>query len=1302
MKNWKHIEDIFNGALALPATEREQYVNQQCGYDVEIKKQVLTLLRAQPESDSYMHGLSKKIYPLMGSLPNERIGHYRLIDVIGEGGMGVVFKALDEKLQRIVAIKFLSSIRAHNSRDKERFFQEAKAAARLHHPNVCEVYEIGESEDGYLFIVTAFCEGKNLASLIADNQLSLAATLDYLIQLCSALQSAHNQNIIHRDIKPGNVIVDPSGLIRLVDFGIAKVLGNDISVSDQLIGTFAYMSPEQFSGASIDPRSDVWSLGIVLYECLTGRRPWPSDKPAEVMYRIFNGNIPQLKGTDLPQQDGFNQILRRCLYTDKQMRFSGTELLANELRSIQRRLEQSDSLDIVPNYANAIETTQQTISKTLSEYRKVVALGLRLKNGIIDDDQLKVIKAAIKRHRGQLTDKRPNAWYAYFGFPKLGEGAADSALACALSLFPTADSPQQQSENGDTKWSTIIDLAVVHNAPIVITSDATSGTRQINGDIPGALENLICLSTPHPLLVSESANKRLRVPLSESAQWSSAQFYDDVLYCFDPSQVDEPVLSSNNQFKSPLLGRVHELGLLESTWCDVADGEGRAVVVTGEAGIGKSRLVHELKRNHSLIQSRHIILECSCDPNRQETSLFPIIRGVQLLSALGSAANIEDAKRFLNDIASNFRDRPQVLSWLLGSRDPELQSLQHNESPESLKHLGFALLEDIIINVAHQKPLLLIVEDLHWADTTTIEWLDRLLSQPIHPRIFMLLTGRPELFQRWRSYSVLSQLSLNKLSRVQVGDLIRSLLPNMEINETFVGTILQKTEGNPLFVEEYLKMLKERDALTDVDISAIPERLEDILLSRLDRLGGGKTVAQIASVIGREFNQSFVDAMVSYSKADIDANIARLLESEIIFRKDEDNFVFKHALIRDALYDSLSADERHRLHLALAKYLESEVEPGDKSLAETIATHYTNAQQFDNSQQWWLASARQAEERYANAEVIRLCQRGLNDNTKLAPSTENETMEFQLCLALGKAAMAGKGYANPMAGSAHERAVFLGRKLQRIEEAFPSMVGLWANYCVSAQHVNARFLADEMIAHGKTRNSPDLLVEAYMCAGTTAMFVGELEQSKNYFDGALSLYRSDMSRAHIRDYGQDPLVVIYSFYAIVEEALGNAGTALDYSNRCIAAARERQHPFSLAYALGFAVHIRIRQKQTELAQQLIDENRQLCEQHGIHVFQLLGSIQQGILYLALGKTREGIDALKTHIPEYKAMGAEIFLPTWAAVLAMSYLQLGQIELAENEYQNGVQQMRNSGEYFNKPILDAVSTQLTTLTNTSGE
>ena len=1279
MNRWRQLDTLFNDAMERPVAERIAYVMEQCGSDEALKQQAIAMINAESQADNYLASLSEKVYPLIDTPFRQQVGHYRLLEMVGEGGMGTVYKAFDEKLQRKVAIKFLSSFRARHERDKERFLQEAKTAARLHHANICEVYEIGESEDGDLYIVTAFCEGENLAQIINNNRLSLGQIVNILLQLCRALSIAHQQKIIHRDIKPANIIVDSNNHISLVDFGIAKIQGHDISISNQLIGTFAYMAPEQFSGSSVDYRADIWATGIVLYECLTGQRPYANDQPAEIMFQIFNGSVPQIKMSELPHCNGFDAVLRRCLSVDKQLRYTNIEILTQELQTLYQQLENSQALAWIPRHRQNKEQHAHPLTRTLSEYRKVVALGIKFKTGALTTEQLKAVKACLNKFGGQLKSEETGRWYTYFGFPKLSEGAADNALRCAMAMLAL---------NQIEPYSNIISLIVIHNTAVVINNDTKSGARQIFGDLPGSLNELLALTPPNALLITESANNRLRKSVSTTTAWETSKFNQEKLFNFDPNQISQPVIALENQFKTPLLGRVHELGLLESTWQGVIEGDGRSVLVSGEAGMGKSRLVFELKRNHSFHNSNHHLIECLCDPNRQETALYSVVSGIQQFACLSQAVGHTEIAEFLAVYNLQTDEFINLLAWLLGIKSDITHQLFINETPESLKFKSFKFLDTLIQKISHTEPTLIVIEDLHWADSTTLEWLDRILSKPVNAQQLLLLTGRPEMFRRWRSYSLVSHLSLNKLTRAEASDLMQAIAPPQTLAAELVDTVLQKTEGNPLFIEEYVKVIGDNDFPSQ----SLPERLEDILLSRVDRLGSPKGIAQVAAVIGRKFSASLLKPLTFHSFTDIHNQLEQLLSAEVIFQLDEKHYLFKHALIRDALYESLNKSERKVLHRELALYLEDQLSH-DTNIAETIAYHYSHAEQFSKSAQWWLRAAQLAESRYAVTDVIRLCQRGLNDLTQCSPAPGNKKIEFQLHTALGKGAMSAKGYANALAGGSHQMAVKLGTDLGLTVQCFPSMVGLWAFYCVSAQHKKAATLARSMGTIADDENNNDLRIEAAMCAGTTAMFMGDLTTAKQQFDRAIAIYNPAMSLQHIRDYGQDPIVVIYSFYAIVAEAFGQNTDALQYSDLALSSAKAVNHPFSLAFAYGFAVHIRIRQKQIDYAEELNHANKALCEAHGIHVFELLGEIQTGILALALGNIDEGISRLNTHIPAYTAMGAEIFLPTWSALLAMYYLQLGNKDMAEKHYRDGQLQMQKSNEWFNKPILDNVGNLL---------
>lgn len=1317
MEQFELVEEIFSDALEQSQSARSRYVEIRCAGDRRLQQQVMVLLNADGDSESFLSQLSENLYPLIdqaltNQIPQQQIEHYRLLECIGEGGMGVVHKAFDEKLQRHVAIKFLSSLRANKENDKQRFINEAMAAARLNHANVCEVFEIGETEDGQLFIVTAFCEGKNLAELIQSNSLNLGQIVNIMLQLCDALSTAHNKGIYHRDLKPANVIVSDTMQVKLVDFGIAKIAGSDISQTGQIIGTFAYMSPEQFSGSMIDQRADIWSLGILLFELLSGQTPYRGDNAAEIMYQIFNGASPQLGDSGLntsglsesefPQLDRFKQVISRCLQLDKQRRFHSCELLLTETNVILRGLRDVQHLEYLPVYVKTKSKTENTSSKTLSEYRKVVAMGIRLTDDCEYDKQK--IKLTLKKFNGVVSHHRDGCMYTYFGYPKLGEGAADSAIACALRLV-NLDGDKQGPGNSKTH-TPLVSAIAIHNAPVVIHDDLKTGSKQLSGDIPGAVLPLLDINSPKPIIISASANNRLRKPLPENTIWAEKKYQDEALFLLDLDYNEHELVQRHVQYQSQLMGRYHELGLLESAWRDTLEDESRGIMITGDAGIGKSRLVHELQ-NSLTMKSQYKLLECACDPNHQDTALYPIIQGFKSLvlsqekngdsNTSSNTISRSSIKTFFESIRIDEEENINTWSWLLGLTADNPENLDLQQSPESLKNQSYRSAELLLKKLCLVSPTLFVFEDLHWADASTLEWLDTLLSSPLPPQLMLILTGRPELFNRWRSYSNLTQLALRNLGKVDSKDLIHDLSGNTKLNDESEQLILAKTAGNPLFIEEYVKMLLGKDQFETSESKQFetPESLEDILHSRLDYLGGSKIIAQTASVMGRTFRVDLLSALLPSHPSSIAQELVKLTESDILFKSDDSEYTFKHALIRDALYSSLPPAQQNPLHHNLAKVLcdFSGQDNSENENAEQIATHFSLAKEFLSASEWWLVAAKNAQRNYAIVETIRLCKRGLSDTAFMKKSTGADKLELDFQMILAPAFSASNGYADEDAGKAHSRALALGEKLHCVETTFPSMVGLWAHHCVRAQHMQAAELARTMTDLAKRENSDDLKVEAHMACGATAMFCGQIQNAKSELDKALTLYTSEMSQTHIRTYGQDPAVVICSFYAIVEEVLGNQEKALQLSCDAVEIARKANHPLSLSFALGFAVHIRIRQQQFDIAKELIEENRKLCDQHRTFVFQLLGAVQEGILLLSEGSTTDGIKVLHKSILAYKAMGTEIFLGTWSGMLALSYLKLGKIDLAQQHLSEGLHQVKKSGELLSQGFLDFAAEQI---------
>jgi serine/threonine protein kinase len=268
------------------------------------------------------------------------ISHYKILEKLGGGGMGIVYKAQDLKLDRFVALKFLPTYLSTNELEKQRFIHEAKAASALDHPNICNIHEIDETEDGQLFIIMGYYDGETLKKRIESRPLKIEEAIEIAIQVAEGLQKAHQKGIIHRDIKPANIFITEDGIVKILDFGLAKLAGQSkLTKASSTLGTIYYMSPEQTRGGDVDHRSDIWSFGVVLYEMLSGTLPFKGDYDQAIVYSIFNEEPESLKSMqpDIPNE--IEIIINKALTKDREERYQQISEIEKELSDLHKKME---------------------------------------------------------------------------------------------------------------------------------------------------------------------------------------------------------------------------------------------------------------------------------------------------------------------------------------------------------------------------------------------------------------------------------------------------------------------------------------------------------------------------------------------------------------------------------------------------------------------------------------------------------------------------------------------------------------------------------------------------------------------------------------------------------------------------------------------------------------------------------------------------------------------------------------------------------------------------------------------------
>ena len=393
-QRWQQIKQIFDGALELHGAERESYLARCCEGQTEVRAEVESLLRSYEVAGSFMEAPAVAHTELDQKLtPGQRVKHYQIVNLVGEGGMGEVYLANDTTLGRRVALKVLPTFVSKDPERLRRFTQEARAASRLSHPNVCVVHEIGETEDGRPFIAMEYVEGVTLRQRMRDHVMKLGDVLDIAIQIADALTAAHDAGIVHRDIKPENIVIRPEGYVKILDFGLAKLTERYKGVSTAtmstllfnsspgtVIGTAAYMSPEQARGVGVDERTDVWGLGVVLYEMASGRPPFTGETATDVVVAIVEKEqlpISQFVEGTPPELE---RIVKKALRKDRNERYQIVKEMAIDLRSLRRELEMNSMLD------RSITPGSEYARASTSRDRK------------IETDELKQLPTAIHGH----------------------------------------------------------------------------------------------------------------------------------------------------------------------------------------------------------------------------------------------------------------------------------------------------------------------------------------------------------------------------------------------------------------------------------------------------------------------------------------------------------------------------------------------------------------------------------------------------------------------------------------------------------------------------------------------------------------------------------------------------------------------------------------------------------------------------------------------------------------------------------------------------------------------------------------
>jgi class 3 adenylate cyclase/predicted ATPase len=851
----------------------------------------------------------------------------------------------------------------------------------------------------------------------------------------------------------------------------------------------------------------------------------------------------------------------------------------------------------------------------------------------------------VKRWDGHVAKYMGDGVLVYFGYPKAHEDDAERAVRAGLDLVTAI---ARLPTGTDTPLAARVGIATGLVMVGELIGEGAAREQAVVGETPNLAARLQAIAAPGSVAIAEST-RRLLGGLFELTDLGPKRLkgFAEPLAAFrvaGEGRAKDRFAALHGQRLTPLVGREHELAMLMERWARAKDGEGQVVLIAGEPGIGKSRLLRALREE--LRSAPHLALSHFCSPYHTNSALHPII--TQLERAAGFApGDAPEAKRakleaLLGQATAQLDEALPLLAALLGIPAGE-RGLPIDLSPQRQKQRTLEVLIEQLAGLARARPVLELYEDLHWVDPSTLELLDLLVQRVRTLPVLAVLTYRPEFTPPWSGQAHVTALPLNRLGRRQAAAIVERITGGKALPAEVLDQIVPRTDGVPLFVEELTKTVLESGLLIDAGDRyelagplpplAIPATLHDSLMARLDRLAPVKEVAQTAAVIGREFSHELIAAVSPLSEADLSTALERLAAAELIFRRGTPPaaiYSFKHALVRDAAYESLLRSRRRNVHARVAAALEEQCVDAAAAEPEVLAYHCAQAGLFEKAVDYRYLAGQQAIARSAMAEAVVQLGHGIETLAGFPDESERRGRELDLQIALGGALIAAMGYSADQTGRAFARARELGEEAGDVHRLMPVLNGQMLFHLERNQYQSAFDIATRMLelAQVDAQGDPALLIPAHRALSLTSYELRRFAAARDHADQVLALYEPDRHRALASLYAFDQRIVALGYLAVALFVLGYPDRAHQRSEQQLVEARELGHSNTLAQALSRACIFCRMSRDDEGIREAAEALVALAAEHGLPYFQAIGMLHRGWVIIERGGVEDGIAELE--------------------------------------------------------------------------
>ena len=907
---------------------------------------------------------------------------------------------------------------------------------------------------------------------------------------------------------------------------------------------------------------------------------------------------------------------------------------------------------------------------------------------------------AVARFGGSVAKYMGDGALVYFGYPEAYEDAAVRAILAALALVESV---------GDLRRSyprfPQLRVGIATGTVVVgeLIGEGASREHVAVGETLNLAARLQALALPNSVVVSESTRSMagdafsykdlgpqiLKGIPTPSRAWAVV----------GDNSADDRFAAWTSKRVTPLVGRIDEIGMMRQRWGRALEGDGQIILLSAPAGMGKSRMTRAFR--DGLGGTQQISLQFFCSPYHTNSPLYPFVRQLEFAAGFdrhdSADQKLDKLEAALEGPADVIAEATPLLAALLSipysQRYPQLETIM---SELVRKQRTMQVLEEQLVLLSGSGPVLVIFEDVHWADRSSIELMGRILRRATRLRAMVIANFRPEFTPPWLGMGNVTLLTLNQLGRREVNELIDKAAGGVTFPEPVIDQIVAKAQGVPLFVEEITRsvlaaaMLEERDGqhhLQDAGASfIIPATLQDSLVARLDRLGPAKDVALTASIIGQEFSFELVGAIVSLEPALLAEALEQLVRSNIVTQRGEPPnaiYNFTHALVRDAAYQTVLKSRKRDLHRRVAQTLESRFPDLARTEPEVLAHHYTEAEAVERALDFWRIAAERATASLAHAEAIGHIRKALALISALPEGPARDERELALLTLMGPAHMALEGWDSPTAHATYDRARVLAGRLGRIGDIFRSLWGLWMGAHSAGQHAQAGPLVDEMYQLLEKTEEPEYVVQAHHAAGSQMHAEGKLLRAKYYTDQCLSAYRIDTHGNLAMTYGaHDPGCCSLGMQASTLLMLGYPDQAHEASLKALSLGRQVNFQTGIAHTSRYRACLCIMLNEPGLAAESISEGVQVSERFNLGPYLQPLALCDGWIRAFNGNIGEGLRRSEHALAVIRATPtAKYQLPMLTAFVGQIRMAAGDIEGALTLFADALDLARGNGELF---------------------